>query len=78
MTIRVTHIYRPIDAEWCFVHRHADFPPSDQRTPIRAPPDQAALDVCSWWDCVEKLENRVASKFSQMSHVAEFSHCKAL
>jgi hypothetical protein len=23
MTIRATHIYRSIDAEWCFVHRHA-------------------------------------------------------
>ena len=32
ITIRVTHIYRPINAEWCFVHRHADFPLSDQRT----------------------------------------------
>ena len=32
MTIRVTHIYRRIDGEWFLVHRHADFPPSDQRT----------------------------------------------
>ena len=32
MTIRVTHIYRRIDGEWYLVHRHADFPPSDQRT----------------------------------------------
>lgn len=31
MTIRVTHIYRRIDGKWCLVHRHADFPPSDQR-----------------------------------------------
>lgn len=31
MTIRVTHIYRRIDGEWYLVHRHADFPPSDQR-----------------------------------------------
>ena len=30
MTIRVTHIYRRIDSEWYLVHRHADFPPSDQ------------------------------------------------
>jgi hypothetical protein len=27
-------------------------------------------------DCVEKLENRGASKFSQMSHVDEFSHAR--
>jgi ketosteroid isomerase-like protein len=26
-----THIYRRIDGEWYLVHRHADFPPSDQR-----------------------------------------------
>ncbi|WP_161854701.1 nuclear transport factor 2 family protein [Bradyrhizobium sp. CCBAU 051011] len=32
MTIRVTHVYRRIDGEWYLVHRHADFPPSDQRT----------------------------------------------
>jgi ketosteroid isomerase-like protein len=32
MTIRVTHIYRRIDGEWYLVHRHADLPPSDQRT----------------------------------------------
>ena len=31
MTIRVTHIYRRIDGEWYLVHRHADFPLSDQR-----------------------------------------------
>lgn len=31
MTIRVTHIYRRIDGEWHLVHRHADFPPPDQR-----------------------------------------------
>jgi ketosteroid isomerase-like protein len=31
MTIRVTHIYRRIDDEWRLVHRHADFPPPDQR-----------------------------------------------
>ena len=28
---RVTHIYRRIAGEWYLVHRHADFPPSDQR-----------------------------------------------
>ena len=32
MTIRVTHIYRRIDGEWQLVHRHADFPPPDQRS----------------------------------------------
>jgi ketosteroid isomerase-like protein len=32
MTIRVTHIYRRVGAEWKLVHRHADFPPADQRT----------------------------------------------
>ena len=31
MTIRVTHIYRRFDEEWRLVHRHADFPPADQR-----------------------------------------------
>ena len=31
MTIRVTHVYRRIDGEWQLVHRHADFPPADQR-----------------------------------------------
>jgi ketosteroid isomerase-like protein len=31
MVIRVTHIYRRIDGEWKLMHRHADFPPSDQR-----------------------------------------------
>jgi ketosteroid isomerase-like protein len=29
--IRVTHIYRRIDGDWKLVHRHADFPPPDQR-----------------------------------------------
>jgi hypothetical protein len=28
-------------------------------------------------DCVEKLENRGAPKISQMSHVGNFSRCKA-
>jgi hypothetical protein len=32
MVIRVTHIYRRIHGEWKLVHRHADFPPPDQRT----------------------------------------------
>jgi ketosteroid isomerase-like protein len=31
MTLRVTHVYRRIDAEWRLVHRHADFPPTDRR-----------------------------------------------
>ena len=35
MTVRVTHIYRRIDGEWKLMHRHADFPPPDQRiTPV--------------------------------------------
>jgi len=32
MVIRVTHIYGRIDGDWKLVHRHADFPPPDQRT----------------------------------------------
>ena len=35
MTIRVTHIYRRIDGAWRLVHRHADFPPADQRKGAR-------------------------------------------
>jgi ketosteroid isomerase-like protein len=35
MTLRVTHVYRRIDGEWRLVHRHADFPPADQRQPSR-------------------------------------------
>ena len=31
MTIRVTHVLRRIDGEWKLVHRHADFPPPDER-----------------------------------------------
>jgi ketosteroid isomerase-like protein len=31
MTIRVTHIYRRFGDTWRLVHRHADFPPADQR-----------------------------------------------
>ena len=33
MVIRVTHIYRRDGADWKLVHRHADFPPPDQRRP---------------------------------------------
>jgi ketosteroid isomerase-like protein len=33
MTIRVTHVYKRIDGHWRLVHRHADFPPADQRLP---------------------------------------------
>jgi ketosteroid isomerase-like protein len=35
MTIRVAHIYRRIDGAWRLVHRHADFPPADQRQGAR-------------------------------------------
>jgi ketosteroid isomerase-like protein len=31
MTIRVTHVYRCTRGEWRLMHRHADFPPPDQR-----------------------------------------------
>ncbi|WP_448626912.1 YybH family protein [Geodermatophilus sp. URMC 64] len=31
MTIRVTHVYRRVDGDWRLVHRHADFPPADER-----------------------------------------------
>ena len=31
MTLRVTHVLRRIDGRWQLVHRHADFPPADQR-----------------------------------------------
>ncbi len=31
MTIRVTHVLRRAAGQWWLVHRHADFPPSDQR-----------------------------------------------
>jgi ketosteroid isomerase-like protein len=31
MVIRVTHVYRRFDGQWRLVHRHADFPPADQR-----------------------------------------------
>ncbi|NEK58078.1 DUF4440 domain-containing protein [Geodermatophilus sabuli] len=33
MTIRVTHVYKRIQDDWWLVHRHADFPPADQRRP---------------------------------------------
>jgi uncharacterized protein (TIGR02246 family) len=32
MVIRTTHVYRREDGEWRLVHRHADFPPPDQRS----------------------------------------------
>jgi ketosteroid isomerase-like protein len=31
MTIRVTHVYRHTRGQWRLMHRHADFPPADQR-----------------------------------------------
>ncbi len=31
MTLRTTHVYRYTRAKWHLVHRHADFPPRDQR-----------------------------------------------
>jgi ketosteroid isomerase-like protein len=31
MTIRVTHVLRRVENRWWLVHRHADFPPADQR-----------------------------------------------
>jgi ketosteroid isomerase-like protein len=31
MTLRTTHVYRYTRARWHLVHRHADFPPADQR-----------------------------------------------
>jgi hypothetical protein len=33
MTIRVTHVYKRVDGDWRIIHRHADFPPLDQRQP---------------------------------------------
>lgn len=32
MTIRVTHVYRHAGGRWRLTHRHADFPPPDQRS----------------------------------------------
>ena len=37
MRLRVTHVLRRIAGQWWLVHRHADFPPPDQRT---SPPDR--------------------------------------
>jgi len=34
MVIRVTHIYRRFAGEWRLIHRHADFPPRDQRESV--------------------------------------------
>jgi ketosteroid isomerase-like protein len=31
MTLRVTHVLRRIDGRWWLVHRHADYPPVDER-----------------------------------------------
>ena len=33
MTLRVSHVYRRVEGKWRLVHRHADFPPPDQRRP---------------------------------------------
>ena len=30
-TLRTTHVYRYTRAKWHLVHRHADFPPTDER-----------------------------------------------
>lgn len=38
MVIRVTHIYRRVDGDWKIIHRHADFPPPDQRHAVPADP----------------------------------------
>ena len=35
MTLRVSHIYRRVEGKWRLVHRHADFPPPDQRRPAQ-------------------------------------------
>jgi ketosteroid isomerase-like protein len=34
MVIRVTHIYRRRGDGWRLVHRHADFPPADERASV--------------------------------------------
>src|SRR4051794_10708581 len=31
MTLRVTHGFRRLDGRWWLTHRHADYPPADQR-----------------------------------------------
>jgi len=36
MTLRVTHVLRKIDGRWRLVHRHADFPPFDERPQARS------------------------------------------
>ena len=33
MVIRTTHVYRREEGDWRLIHRHADFPPRDQRRP---------------------------------------------
>jgi ketosteroid isomerase-like protein len=42
MVLRVTHIYRRVDGEWKLIHRHADFPPRDQRQALPADPRSPA------------------------------------
>ena len=44
MTIRVTHIYRRFGDTWRLVHRHADFPPPDQRRDLRERSSASPLD----------------------------------
>jgi ketosteroid isomerase-like protein len=44
MTIRVTHIYRRFGDTWRLVHRHADFPPPDQRRDLREGPSASPPD----------------------------------
>jgi ketosteroid isomerase-like protein len=34
MTLRVTHVYKRVDGQWRLMHRHADFPPADQRDDV--------------------------------------------
>ncbi|MFK0114187.1 YybH family protein [Streptomyces sp. NPDC091217] len=35
MVIRVTHVYRRSEDGWFLIHRHADFPPRDERVSAR-------------------------------------------
>jgi len=44
MTIRVTHIYRRFGDTWRLVHRHADFPPPDQRRDLGERSSASPLD----------------------------------
>ena len=44
MTIRVTHIYRRSGDIWRLVHRHADFPPPDQRRDLGERSSASPLD----------------------------------